>query len=153
MSTITKGDDARQLAKQLLDTYFKTADYPFTRHHIDSYDQFLSEGIPSIIRARNPILILKDYIESKKDYKYRVEIYVGGEDGKGIYIGTPTVNLQDSEEVRVLFPNEARLRNLSYSSTILVDVFIRISILLPNAEGVLQPNNIDINLRKTDNID
>jgi len=152
MQATIKGDDARQLAKQILASYFKTSDYPFTSHHINSYDQFLSEGIPSILRARNPLLILKD-LQPNGTYKYRVELYVGGEDGRGVYVGTPTVSLQESDEVRLLFPNEARLRNLSYTSNILVDVLLRITIQSTDEKGVLQPNTHEIRLVKDGDMD
>jgi DNA-directed RNA polymerase II subunit RPB2 len=152
-----RGDEAKMLAKEILNTYFKTHSYPFTSHHINSYDQFLSDALPSIIRAKNPILILKDLVTDRPKplYKYKVEIYIGGLDGKGFYIGTPTVSLQDSTEVRVLFPNEARLRNLSYSSTVLVDVAIRLTILMPNKEtGALEATPLDlIELKKTETAD
>lgn len=153
MSNI-RGDEAQMFAKQILTTYFKTHPYPFTSHHINSYDQFLSDALPSIIRSRNPILILKDLItdKPKPTYRYKVEIYMGGLDGTGFSIGTPTVSLQDSEEVRVLFPNEARLRNLTYSSTVLVDVYIRITIMKYNKDtGSLESVVLDpIELKKTD---
>lgn len=153
MSSI-RGDEAKMMAKQILNSYFKTHPYPFTGHHISSYDQFLSDALPSIIRARNPILILKDLITDKPKplYKYKVEIYMGGLEGTGFYIGTPTLSLQDSSEVRVLFPNEARLRNLTYSSTVLVDVAIRITILKPNKDtGALESVPLDIiELKKTE---
>jgi len=148
-----KGDEARQMAKHLLDTYFKTSEYPFTSHHIDSYDQFLSEGIPSILRGKNPIIILRELLPGRNTYKYKVEMYIGGEDGKGVYIGTPTIALQDAEEVRVLFPNEARLRNLTYSSVIMADVFIRITIQSTTESGILQPNTHEIYLKKGADLD
>jgi DNA-directed RNA polymerase II subunit RPB2 len=137
-----KGDEAKDLAKKLLNSYFKTFEYPFTAHHIDSFDQFLSEGLPSILQSRNPILIVKDLQSDKKTYKYKVEVYVGGLDGRGIYIGTPTISLQQAEEVRLLFPNEARLRNLTYGSTILVDVLVRVTI-----QG-MEPNTHEIHFRQ-----
>lgn len=153
MQTI-KGDEARQLAKQLLDTYFKTAEYPFTSHHIDSYDQFLKNGLPNIIRERNPILILKELIPNRNLYKYRVEIFIGGEDGKGIYMGTPTVSLQDSDEVRLLFPNEARLRNLTYAADILADVVVKIYRTETNEAGILQTLEPDIiEMKKNGDLD
>jgi DNA-directed RNA polymerase II subunit RPB2 len=156
MSNI-RGDEAKMMAKEILNTYFKTHAYPFTSHHINSYDQFLSDALPSIIKARNPILILKDLITDKPKpvYKYKVEIFIGGLEGTGFYIGTPTVSLQDSSEVRVLFPNEARLRNLTYSSTVLVDVAIRLTIMKPNpSTGALEPIPMDIiELKKTEALD
>jgi DNA-directed RNA polymerase II subunit RPB2 len=152
-----RGDEAKMMAKEILNTYFKTHPYPFTSHHIQSYDQFLSDALPSIIQAKNPILILKDLITDrpKPVYKYKTEIFIGGLEGKGFYIGTPTVSLQDANEVRVLFPNEARLRNLTYSSTVLVDVAIRLTIMKPNKDtGVLEAIPMDIiELKKTETLD
>ena len=122
------GDESRELSKKLIDTYFKTVSYPYTRHHIDSYDQFLQQDLISIIRSQNPILILKDLINEKTNtYKYKVEIFVGGEEGNNIEIGTPTISLQNTEEVRVLFPNEARLRNLTYGATVYADISVKIT--------------------------
>jgi DNA-directed RNA polymerase II subunit RPB2 len=152
-----RGDEAKMMAKEILNTYFKTHPYPFTSHHIQSYDQFLSDALPSIIQAKNPILILKDLITDrpKPVYKYKVEIFIGGLEGKGFYIGTPTISLQDATEVRVLFPNEARLRNLTYSSTVLVDVAIRLTIMKPNKDtGALEAIPMDIiELKKTEALD
>jgi DNA-directed RNA polymerase II subunit RPB2 len=122
------GDESRELSRNLIDRYFRTVPYPYTRHHIDSYDQFLQQDLISIIRSQNPILILKDLINEKTNtYKYKVEIFVGGEDGTAIEIGTPTVSLQNTEEVRVLFPNEARLRNLTYCSNVYADIIVKIT--------------------------
>ena len=99
----------REVAKVLIDRYFKTTPYPYTRHHIDSYDQFVGTDMLSIIQAKNPILILKDLINPEDNtYRYKVEIFIGGETGTEINIGTPTVSLQNTEDVRLLFPNEAR---------------------------------------------
>ena len=122
------GDTAQQVARSLIDRYFKTSSYPYTRHHINSYDQFLRKDMPAIIRAQNPVLLLKDLIDDKDNtYRYKVEIFIGGEDGSHIEIGTPTVSLQNTEEVRILFPNEARLRNLTYASTVYADILVKIT--------------------------
>ena len=122
------GDQARELSRQLIDRYFRTVSYPYTRHHIDSYDQFLQQDLISIIRSQNPILILKDLIDEEKNiYKYRVEIFVGGEDGSAIEIGTPTITLQNTDEVRILYPNEARLRNVTYASIVYADIHVKIT--------------------------
>ena len=122
------GDESRELSRTLIDKYFRTVAYPYTRHHIDSFDQFLQQDLISIVKSQNPILILKDLINEKTNtYKYKVEIYVGGEDGTAIEIGTPTVSLQNTDEVRVLFPNEARLRNLTYASQVYADVIVKIT--------------------------
>ncbi len=122
------GDESRELSRRLIDIYFRTVPYPYTRHHIDSFDQFLQQDLISIVKSQNPILILKDLINEKTNtYKYKVEIFIGGEDGMAIEIGTPTISLQNTDEVRVLFPNEARLRNLTYASQIYADIIVKIT--------------------------
>ena len=131
------GNDARELSRSLIDTYFRTVSYPYTRHHIDSYDQFMQQDMIGIIRSQNPIYILKELLPGNNEnnlYKYQVQIFVGGEDGMAIEIGTPTVSLQQAQEVRVLYPNEARLRNLSYSSSVYATIFVKI-IYTPSLGG------------------
>ena len=130
-----RGDEGRDLAENLLRLYYRTQDYPFTRHHIESYDQFLSQDLPAIIKAENPITFLEEPIGTTGVYAYKAEIYVGGLGGDQIYIGTPTLSLRNSEEVRIMYPNEARLRNLTYASQILVDVVVRLTISRPNPSG------------------
>lgn len=131
------GDAARELSRSLIDKYFRTTAYPYTRHHVDSYDQFLQQDLISIVRAQNPIMILKDLIDEKTStYKYEVKIYVGGESGNEIEIGTPTVSLQNTDEVRVLYPNEARLRNLTYSSSVYADIVVKIKYTTASGEVI-----------------
>lgn len=130
-----RGDDARELAEHLLKIYFKTQDYPYTRHHIESFDQFVSQDLTAIIKDHNPILLMHSPIGSTGIYAYKAEIFVGGLDGNQLYIGTPTISLQDSKEIRALFPNEARLRNLTYASAVEADIMIRITYSTPNPGG------------------
>jgi len=131
--------DSRQIARQLIEKYYKTFSYPFTHHHINSFDQFISSDIPAIIKSFNPTIILQDKIGTFKNknndediYQYTTEIFIGGLEGDRYYIGTPTISLKDNTEVRVLFPNEARLRNLTYASNIEVDIVIKITFSTPN---------------------
>jgi DNA-directed RNA polymerase II subunit RPB2 len=123
------------LSRKLLDTYFKTTDYPFTRHHIDSFDQFVAQDIPAILKSNNPILLLKELNPTTGTYMYRVEIFIGGRTGEEIEIGAPTIALQKGKEVRILFPNEARLRNLTYSSTVYATIRVELTITLPDQDA------------------
>ena len=131
--------DSRVYAEKLLQKYFKTFDYPYTHHQINSYDNFISKDIPAIIKASNPILILEEKIGSisnananaTDEYAYKVEIFIGGLKGDAFSIGTPTISLKENNEIRCLYPNEARLRNLSYSSTVETDILVRITFTRP----------------------
>lgn len=125
MTTSLRGDEARELSEKLLKLYYTSVDYPWTRHHIDSYNQFISSDLPAIIKSSNPIIVLQDQIGSTGEYAYKAEIFIGGFDGNKLTIGTPTLNLENT--TRLLFPNEARLRNLTYGSTVQADIAIRIT--------------------------
>ena len=125
---------AREIAMDLIHSYFTTHQNPLVKHHIDSYDQFLSIDLKNIIASQNPILILnnpKSVRESGsevKSYKYKTEIYIGGESGSEIYIGTPMISLAKTDDTRLLFPNEARLRNLTYAIQVQANIFVRVTI-------------------------
>ncbi len=123
-----QGDRFRALSRSLIDRYYRTNEYPYTRHHIQSYNQFISHDLPSIIKTSNPILLLKDLIPGHPGkYSYKVEIFVGGQDGTNVRVGTPTISLQNTEEVRLLFPNECRLRNLTYATSVFADIYVKIT--------------------------
>jgi DNA-directed RNA polymerase II subunit RPB2 len=136
-SVLSASDESRQVARNIIDTYFKTTAYPYTRHHIDSYNTFLSTDMTNIVKS-NPILIVKDLIKDTNKYRYKVEIFVGGESGTELQIGTPTISLQNTADVRLLFPNEARLRALTYAATVSANIHIRLTYTAnENAEPVL----------------
>lgn len=134
MEALLKGDDAVTLVEKLLNLYYTTQDYPWTRHHIDSFDQFLSQDLSAIVKASNPLILLQENIKDTDIYLYKAEVYVGGLNGDALLIGSPTVSLQNTKEVRLLFPNEARLRNLTYKSQIQADIFVRITYTDPDTK-------------------
>jgi DNA-directed RNA polymerase II subunit RPB2 len=124
------GDGARRLAMGLIHSFFTDQQDPMVMHHISSYNQFIEQDIPAVIRANNPILLKKNSTEmahlSKSNvFEYEADIYIGGEDGSQIFIGTPTVVLEGGNDVRLLLPNEARLRNLTYAVEIKVNITVK----------------------------
>lgn len=128
------GELAKKLATELIHNYFTTQYNPLTRHHLDSYDQFLETDLPQIIRASNPLVNLKSRIGTSNKYEYKVEVFVGGEDAKSVYIGVPSIVLQNGQEVRALYPNEARLRNLTYGIQVEADILVKITLQDPDLE-------------------
>ena len=124
------GNAARDISRKLIDDYFRTTSYPYTRHHIDSFDQFVQQDMVNIIRSQNPVMILKELLPGNNPdnlYRYQVQIFIGGQEGTALEIGSPTITLQNTEEVRLLYPNEARLRNVSYASTVYADILVKIT--------------------------
>jgi DNA-directed RNA polymerase II subunit RPB2 len=139
-------EQSRTLARKLIHTYFTTLYNPLTRHQTESYDQFLYMDLPNIIAAQNPLVILKnekaDVQRKVRGYKYKCEIYVGGKEGNEIFVGTPTLNLNQGEDVRLLYPNEARLRNLTYAVEIRANMHVVITRQVPPTPDAPQGDEI-----------
>ena len=111
----------------LIDLYFKEHFYPFTKHHIDSYREFLRKYVPDVIKTYNPITMLKFMKHKENELELKVELFVGGKDGNNIYIDRPTI-LDDNGNPVILTPQEARLKNLTYNANIYADIVIRYEI-------------------------
>lgn len=119
----------------ILDAYFANMSHYISKNQIDSFNMFTDEQISKTVRQFNPIQLnynLQDNTE------YEVDIMVGGSvdgenlinDGSSIKIAKPiiyekyydtTTNTMNSVK-RQLYPNEARLKNLTYTMGVYVDV-------------------------------
>jgi DNA-directed RNA polymerase II subunit RPB2 len=125
-------NQAQRLAAQLIHRYFTTQNNPLSRHHLESFDQFLQHDLPAILKA-NPIRLLKNPKDTQNPsgiFDYQVDVYIGGKSYDKLKIGVPTLvqGRGDQAEKRLLFPNEARLRNLTYSAPILADIEIMLKV-------------------------
>ena len=128
-------------APELFQRYFDANPNTFlTTHHIQSYEAFIFRELPELILAENPITILKEPLDAEKGvYKYKTEIFIGGAvekpDDLSLDIGAPIMSLDGATTLRRMFPNEARLRDLTYAATVRADILIRLTFTIPNADG------------------
>lgn len=105
----------------ILDAYFHDHVYPFTKHHLDSFKQFMKVHIPDTIAHYNPITMIK-FGASEENEAVKVEVYIGGVGEKlAIYIDRPTSFDEDAKSI-LLTPNETRLRNITYSTKLYADI-------------------------------
>mgnify|MGYP001179167616 CR=1 FL=1 len=127
--------DKNKVIWDIIGTYFKDNPDFAVKHHLNSYNDFIEKDIPQILKERNPIRIMKEMDDDKniKDYRYKMELYIGGKDGNRIYYGKPII--YDNKNQHYMFPNEARLRNMTYGVTIHYDVVIDVTILIDNNSG------------------
>ena len=60
-------------------------------------------------------------------YKYETHVSFGGEDGTEVFIGKPVIYSEStgSPDMRQMYPNEARLKNLTYAAHIMCNVSIK----------------------------
>ena len=104
--------------QNIIDTYFEDNPSLFVSHHLDSYNDFYKNGIKRIIKEKNPIRIIKEQEDDQKEL--RCNLYIGGKNGDKLYFGKPIIF--DEREEHFMYPNEARLRNMTYGMTIHYDV-------------------------------
>lgn len=128
-------DDLKNISWDIIHRYFKDNPYNLVSHHIDSYNDFFSKGIYQIFIENNPIRFVERMIDENgkaKDKNTLSEclLYMGGKDGNKIYFGKPVIyddsNYNNSKEnfVHYMYPNDARLRNMTYGVTIHYDIDI-----------------------------
>lgn len=113
------------IAWKILDSYFASNPYFTTKHHLESYNEYVTKFIPLTLRTMNPFTVVK-YDEEKNNKKYSrtIEMYIGGEDVSKIYYTKPVISEEGSN--RMLLPNEARLKNLTYSCELRADVTVKV---------------------------
>ena len=122
--TTDKGTiDKETISWKIIDKYFKDNPNNLVSHHLESYNDFLRNGIKRIFRENNPIRFIEREEEGREIGK-RNEclLYLGGKDGTKMYYGKPVI--YDDNHSHYMFPNDARLRNMTYGITIHYDVEI-----------------------------
>ena len=111
---------------KLIDKYFTENPNNLVAHHLESYNDFFENGINRIFRENNPIrFIEREDEEQKSGLRNECLLYLGGKDGTKIYFGKPII--YDDHHSHYMYPNDARLRNMSYGTTIHYDVDVEIT--------------------------
>jgi DNA-directed RNA polymerase II subunit RPB2 len=113
--------DKNNISWKLIDKYFKDNMNCLVSHHLDSYNEFIRNGIHRIFNENNPIRFIEREDEgSDSEKRNECHLYLGGKDGSKIYYGKPVI--YDDNNAHYMFPNDARLRNMTYGVTIHYDV-------------------------------
>jgi len=112
--------EKEDISWKLIDKYFKDNPNCLVSHHLESFNEFFKSGIKRIFHENNPIRFIER--EEEKDPEKRNEclLYLGGKEGNRIYYGKPVI--YDDNNMHYMYPNEARLRNMTYGITIHYDV-------------------------------
>ena len=123
----------------IIEQYFKENEQCLVSHHINSYNYFISNGIPRIFKENNPCRFLEN-VESNQT---ECLIYLGGKNGDAIYFGKPVIYDESTNYKHYMYPNDARLRNMTYGITIHYDVDIEFIYYNDNGERVVETNKIE----------
>ena len=130
-------DEFDEAVWSIIDAHFEDNPQSLVRHHVDSYNDFTASGISQLFRETNPVKVDLEYNATTNNFGASAKLYFGGADGTRVFFGKPVI--YDPDNVHFMFPNEARLRNMTYSMPIYCDVDVHIEQIVdvqPEPTGV-----------------
>jgi len=106
----------------IIETYFKDKHLErLVRHQLESYNNFVGNQIIKTIEMFNPVNIKSEQDFDAASGKYTLEIFVTFEN---FHIYRPQIH-ENNGATKLMFPQEARLRNFTYAASMTVDVNIK----------------------------
>ena len=127
----------------IIESYFEGQHLErLVRHQIESYNHFVNFQIQRTIQMFNPVTIRSenDYVADKD--KYFLEILISFDNFK---LYPPQIH-ENNGATKMMLPQEAKLRNFTYASTMTVD--IKIQYIVRNTENMENPKIIEKTLPK-----
>ena len=112
------------------------------RHQLESYNHFVNYQIQRTIQMFNPVRIRSDNDFVVEKDKYFLEIFISFENFK---LYPPQIH-ENNGATKIMLPQEAKLRNFTYASTMTVD--IKIQYVIRNTECMEHPKTIEKTLTK-----
>ena len=109
------------IVRKVIDAMFaseKAKTNHLVKHQINSFNYFMSDTIETIMQQYNPITLYGNFNENIGKYQYEINISFGD-----ICFHPPT-NFENDGSMIPMSPDQARLRNLTYSSNLYVDIDI-----------------------------
>ena len=106
----------------IISKFFKENPNFLVDHHLESYNRFINNDIYQLITQNNPISFNKNLkkIDGEDVAFHSCDMYIGGKKGNLIRFAKPI--LHENGVNNYLYPNIARLQNLTYAFSIVVDI-------------------------------
>ena len=106
----------------IIESYFRGQHLDrLVRHQLESYNNFVGHQIIKTIEMFNPVHIVSEQDYDPNSKKYSLEIFVTFEN---FQIYRPQIH-ENNGAIKLMFPQEARLRNFTYASSMTLDVNIK----------------------------
>jgi len=117
----------------IIESYFKGQQLErFVRHQLESYNNFVGYQITKTIEMFNPVHIASEQDYDAKSKKYALEIFITFEN---FNIYRPQIH-ENNGAIKLMFPQEARLRNFTYAASTTIDINIKYIVRTgPNLEN------------------
>ena len=106
----------------IIESYFKGQHLSqLVRHQLESYNDFVNNQIQKTIDMFNPVQIRSDNDYDKESGNYKLEILITFEK---FNLYRPQIH-ENNGASKLMFPQEARLRNFTYASMMTIDLNIK----------------------------
>lgn len=106
----------------VIESYFRNKHLDrLVRHQLESYNHFVGYQIYKTIEMFNPVRICVEEDFHAPTQQYAFEMYVTFEN---FHIHRPQIH-ENNGAIKLMFPQEARLRNFTYTSTMTIDICIK----------------------------
>ena len=106
----------------IIESYFKGQHLErLVRHQLESYNNFVGHQITKTIEMFNPVHIASDQDFNPTFKKHSLEIFITFEN---FNIYRPQIH-ENNGAIKLMFPQEARLRNFTYASAMTIDINIK----------------------------
>ena len=106
----------------IIESYFKGQQLErFVRHQLESYNNFIGYQIAKTIEMFNPVHIASEQDYDAESKKYALEIFVTFEN---FNVYRPQIH-ENNGAIKLMFPQEARLRNFTYAAATTIDINIK----------------------------
>jgi len=106
----------------IIKSYFKDQHLTqLVRHQLESYNNFVNSQIQKTIDMFNPVKICSENDYDKESGKYSLEIFITFEN---FHLYRPQIH-ENNGASKLMFPQEARLRNFTYASMMTIDLNIK----------------------------
>ena len=115
----------------IIESYFEGQHLErLVRHQIESYDNFINTQLPRTIEMFNPVKIHSEHDYIAEHDMHALEVMIRFENFK---LYPPQIH-ENNGATKMMLPQEARLRNFTYASTMTVDIRIEYIIRSPDEE-------------------
>jgi DNA-directed RNA polymerase II subunit RPB2 len=106
----------------IIESYFRDQHLDrLVRHQLESYNNFVGYQIIKTIEMFNPIHVKSENDFDIKSGKYSLEMFITFEN---FHIYRPQIH-ENNGAIKLMFPQEARLRNFTYASAMTIDINIK----------------------------
>ena len=135
----SKKDFSNEDIWKIINSYFKDCNLEqLTKHQIESYNYFIQNQMKKTIEMFNPLIIRSIHDYNKEHKKYRLQIIINFEN---LSLYRPEIH-ENNGATKLMFPNDARLRNFTYNANMTLDLNIEYIILKGEKLDIEEKKNI-----------